>query len=112
MAGRQAVPSPAGGGLLDPSRPASAASFGAGSEGIPPDAGQASRNAGGLHQRGGVTHCLSLPHAQDFTRFQMLSGSPAQPPVTGSLDAGLAQWLIGSGVAPHTYVASQGTALT
>jgi predicted PhzF superfamily epimerase YddE/YHI9 len=31
--------------------------------------------------------------------------------VTGSLNAGLAQWLIGSGVAPSTYVASQGTVL-
>jgi len=34
-----------------------------------------------------------------------------EDPVTGSLNAGLAQWLIGSAVAPSTYVASQGTAL-
>lgn len=34
-----------------------------------------------------------------------------EDPVTGSLNAGLAQWLIGTGVAPATYVASQGTAL-
>jgi predicted PhzF superfamily epimerase YddE/YHI9 len=34
-----------------------------------------------------------------------------EDPVTGSLNAGLAQWLIGTGVAPSTYVASQGTAL-
>lgn len=34
-----------------------------------------------------------------------------EDPVTGSLNAGLAQWLIGSGIAPPTYVASQGTAL-
>lgn len=34
-----------------------------------------------------------------------------EDPVTGSLNAGLAQWLIGSGRAPHRYVASQGTAL-
>ncbi|CEJ12711.1 putative isomerase YddE [bacterium YEK0313] len=34
-----------------------------------------------------------------------------EDPVTGSLNAGIAQWLIGSGVAPHAYVASQGTAL-
>ncbi len=34
-----------------------------------------------------------------------------EDPVTGSLNAGLAQWLIGSGVAPSHYVASQGTAL-
>jgi PhzF family phenazine biosynthesis protein len=34
-----------------------------------------------------------------------------EDPVTGSLNAGLAQWLIGAGVAPTSYVASQGTAL-
>lgn len=34
-----------------------------------------------------------------------------EDPVTGSLHAGLAQWLIGSGIAPSTYVASQGAAL-
>jgi PhzF family phenazine biosynthesis protein len=34
-----------------------------------------------------------------------------EDPVTGSLNASLAQWLIGTGVAPTTYVASQGTAL-
>ncbi|WP_323016651.1 PhzF family phenazine biosynthesis protein [Castellaniella sp.] len=34
-----------------------------------------------------------------------------EDPVTGSLNAGLAQWLIGSGQAPAVYVASQGTAL-
>jgi len=34
-----------------------------------------------------------------------------EDPVTGSLNAGLAQWLIGSGRAPSRYVAAQGTAL-
>jgi predicted PhzF superfamily epimerase YddE/YHI9 len=34
-----------------------------------------------------------------------------EDPVTGSLNAGLAQWLIGSGVAPSSYVASQGSVL-
>ena len=34
-----------------------------------------------------------------------------EDPVTGSLNAGLAQWLIGSGVMPARYVASQGTAM-
>lgn len=34
-----------------------------------------------------------------------------EDPVTGSLNAGLAQWLIGSGRAPARYVASQGLAL-
>ena len=35
----------------------------------------------------------------------------AEDPVTGSLNAALAQWLIGAGLAPEQYVASQGTAL-
>ncbi|MBX5204226.1 PhzF family phenazine biosynthesis protein [Rhizobium sp. NZLR1] len=34
-----------------------------------------------------------------------------EDPVTGSLNAGLARWLIGSGIAPRAYVASQGTVL-
>lgn len=34
-----------------------------------------------------------------------------EDPVTGSLNAGLGQWLIGAGLAPERYVASQGTAL-
>ncbi|MGL4090841.1 PhzF family phenazine biosynthesis protein [Agrobacterium cavarae] len=34
-----------------------------------------------------------------------------EDPVTGSLNAGLAQWLIGASVAPDRYIASQGTAL-
>ena len=34
-----------------------------------------------------------------------------EDPVTGSLNAGLAQWLIGAGLAPAHYVAAQGAAL-
>ena len=34
-----------------------------------------------------------------------------EDPVTGSLNAGLALWLIGAGIAPRSYVASQGTRL-
>jgi PhzF family phenazine biosynthesis protein len=34
-----------------------------------------------------------------------------EDPVTGSLNASLAQWLIGAGLAPPTYVAAQGHAL-
>jgi PhzF family phenazine biosynthesis protein len=34
-----------------------------------------------------------------------------EDPVTGSLNAGLAQWLIGAGLAPPAYIAVQGTAL-
>lgn len=35
----------------------------------------------------------------------------AEDPVTGSLNAGLGQWLIPAGLAPNGYIASQGTAL-
>jgi PhzF family phenazine biosynthesis protein len=35
----------------------------------------------------------------------------AEDPVTGSLNAALAQWLIGAGLAPHRYIAAQGTML-
>jgi predicted PhzF superfamily epimerase YddE/YHI9 len=35
----------------------------------------------------------------------------AEDPVTGSLNASLAQWLIGEGIAPATYVVAQGTRL-
>ncbi len=37
--------------------------------------------------------------------------SVGEDPVTGSLNAGLGQWLIGEGIAPEHYVASQGTRL-
>lgn len=39
------------------------------------------------------------------------SNGMGEDPVTGSLNAALAQWLIGAGLAPQQYVASQGTAL-
>ena len=35
----------------------------------------------------------------------------AEDPVTGSYNAGAAQWLIRTGRAPQSYVAAQGTAL-
>jgi PhzF family phenazine biosynthesis protein len=38
-------------------------------------------------------------------------GAHFEDPVTGSLNASLAQWLIGTGFAPHQYRASQGHAL-
>lgn len=34
-----------------------------------------------------------------------------EDPVTGSLNAGLGQWLIGAGLAPPAYLAAQGTVL-
>jgi predicted PhzF superfamily epimerase YddE/YHI9 len=38
-------------------------------------------------------------------------GRGGEDPVTGSLNAGLAQWLIAAGLAPSRYVAVQGTVL-
>lgn len=38
-------------------------------------------------------------------------GGLVEDPVTGSLNAALAQWLIGAGIAPPRYTASQGTVL-
>jgi PhzF family phenazine biosynthesis protein len=39
------------------------------------------------------------------------SNGIAEDPVTGSLNAALAQWLIGDGIAPTNYIAAQGTAM-
>lgn len=49
------------------------------------------------------------PDADFEVRGFMWGG--AEDPVTGSLNASLAQWLIGAGIAPRQYVAAQGTAL-
>ena len=43
--------------------------------------------------------------------FPSHGSSMQEDPVTGSLNAALAQWLIGAGMAPPRYIASQGTAL-
>ncbi|MEM1334899.1 MAG: PhzF family phenazine biosynthesis protein, partial [Actinomycetota bacterium] len=39
------------------------------------------------------------------------AGQVREDPVTGSLNASVAQWLIGAGRLPERYVASQGTAI-
>ena len=50
------------------------------------------------------------------TQFEVRAFFPgnnglAEDPVTGSLNAALAQWLIGAGLAPEKYQAAQGTAM-
>ena len=50
------------------------------------------------------------PAAFEVRAFVPSLGVP-EDPVTGSLNAGLAQWLIGAGLAPPAYQAVQGTAL-
>jgi PhzF family phenazine biosynthesis protein len=49
--------------------------------------------------------------AQFEVRALIGRGPGYEDPVTGSLNASLAQWLIGAGVAPAQYVAAQGAAL-
>jgi PhzF family phenazine biosynthesis protein len=51
-------------------------------------------------------------HDAQFEVRAFIGGTgPNEDPVTGSLNAGLAQWLIGSGLAPERYIIAQGTAL-
>jgi PhzF family phenazine biosynthesis protein len=56
--------------------------------------------------RGGDDEC-----AFEVRAFFPGHGGIAEDPVTGSLNAALGQWLVGAGLAPSRYVASQGTAL-
>jgi PhzF family phenazine biosynthesis protein len=55
------------------------------------------------------------PHAEGrdaaFEVRAFIGGGGYEDPVTGSLNASLAQWLIGAGLARSPYVAAQGTAL-
>jgi len=55
-------------------------------------------------------------HTHGDTQFEVRAFFPgnnglAEDPVTGSLNAAIGQWLIGAGLAPDSYVASQGTCL-
>lgn len=56
----------------------------------------------GPHDRG---------HDADYEVRAFIGGGGYEDPVTGSLNASLAQWLIGAGLAKSSYVAVQGTAL-
>jgi predicted PhzF superfamily epimerase YddE/YHI9 len=58
----------------------------------------------GLHPAGG-------PAAIEVRAFFPKDGTLVEDPVTGSLNASLAQWLLGSGRLAAPYVAAQGTAL-
>jgi len=49
--------------------------------------------------------------AQFEVRAFIAGDGMPEDPVTGSLNAGIAQWLLGAGLAPETYVVSQGTAM-
>jgi len=56
------------------------------------------------------------PHSSGTVDYEVRAFFPGnsgltEDPVTGSLNAALAQWLIGSGRAPGSYLAAQGTAM-
>jgi PhzF family phenazine biosynthesis protein len=56
-------------------------------------------------------HPRGSPEAFEVRAFFPKDGAMVEDPVTGSLNASLAAWLLGSGRATAPYVASQGTAL-
>jgi PhzF family phenazine biosynthesis protein len=56
-------------------------------------------------------HAPDAPEAIEVRAFFPKDGVLAEDPVTGSLNAGLAQWLLGTGRLTAPYVARQGTAL-
>ena len=56
-------------------------------------------------------HATGTSDAQFEVRALIGQGPGYEDPVTGSLNASLAQWLIGSGVASAQYVAAQGAVL-
>jgi PhzF family phenazine biosynthesis protein len=60
---------------------------------------------------GVVAPCPAGHDAQFEVRAFIPGAGANEDPVTGSLNASLAQWLIGAGLAPPRYVAAQGTAL-
>lgn len=60
----------------------------------------------------GVVAPWTGPDAEaDFEVRALIGDIAAEDPVTGSLNASLAQWLIGAGLAPSTYTARQGTVI-
>jgi PhzF family phenazine biosynthesis protein len=58
-------------------------------------------------------HRSSAPGEPQFELRAFFPGNSgiAEDPVTGSLNAAVAQWLIGAGIAPPSYLAAQGTAM-
>jgi PhzF family phenazine biosynthesis protein len=71
----------------------------------PRDVGVVGRKVGAVG-----AHAAGEP-ALEVRAFFPKDGATAEDPVTGSLNASLAQWLLGSGKLTAPYVASQGTVL-
>jgi len=59
----------------------------------------------------GVVGAHEAGHDAAFEVRAFIGDGGYEDPVTGSLNASLAQWLIGAGIASSPYVAAQGTAL-
>jgi PhzF family phenazine biosynthesis protein len=59
----------------------------------------------------GVVGPHEAGHDAAFEVRAFIGGGGYEDPVTGSLNASLAQWLIGAGLAERSYVAAQGAAL-
>jgi PhzF family phenazine biosynthesis protein len=59
----------------------------------------------------GVIGPQAAGHETRFEVRALIGGGNYEDPVTGSLNASLAQWLTGAGLAPASYVAAQGTVL-
>jgi PhzF family phenazine biosynthesis protein len=55
-------------------------------------------------------HPAGAPHQFELRSFALPVGV-REDPVTGSLNAGVAQWLVGTGIAPASYSATQGSAV-
>ena len=58
----------------------------------------------GRHPEGGEA-------AWELRAFMNFNGAAVEDPVTGSLNASVAQWLLGAGYAEAPYVAAQGTVI-
>ena len=59
----------------------------------------------------GVVGAQPTGHDARFEVRAFVGGGNFEDPVTGSLTASLAHWLIGAGLAPPAYIAAQGTAM-
>jgi PhzF family phenazine biosynthesis protein len=59
----------------------------------------------------GLVGAHETGHDARFEVRALVGGGNYEDPVTGSLNASLAQWLIGAGLAPASYVAAQGAVL-
>jgi PhzF family phenazine biosynthesis protein len=68
-------------------------------------------NAGSLYIGAAGPYPPGSPAAFEVRAFFPTAGGTGEDPVTGSLNASLAEWLLRSGRAEAPYVASQGTAI-